>query len=244
MNNFAAWNNLTQRHTININISINGCHWNQRVFWKFKVNFGGDISSSLSYLWRDKYYRRPEGDKSLTTSKTQTLRKTPGHSITSVSIMFCDNAERKLILPMVVYKSKHPYDHWAEGGPTGTIFKNSTSSWLDMNLYEVWFVKLFPPHTQEHRVGNKRALLISANLNSHFPTEVVKTVVVNNIYFTTQTPNSTHIMQPVDVGVYGLLKGQLRTNLDNWITESGTRGIISKASFSHIAKELDGRIGS
>lgn len=77
---------------------------------------------------------------------------------------------------------------------------------IDINL-EVRYFKILLRHIQEDKVGNEKTVAIG-QLVFHFLREVVKTAEDDNIYFRTLTPNSTHMMQLLDVGVYGHLKKQ------------------------------------
>ncbi|CAH4033328.1 unnamed protein product [Pieris brassicae] len=122
----------------------------------------------------------------------------------------------------------------SSGGDTS---RNSHSGWFDMNLFEVWFFKLLLPTIQEERIENETSVVIVDNLGSYFSPEFVQAAVQNNIYFTTLTPNSTHIMQPIYTQ-YGPLKRQWRKILDTWIKELRIRGIIPKPQFPLLGKRL------
>ena len=89
-----------------------------------------------------------------------------------------------------------------------------------------------------HRVGNEKVVLIGDNLASHFAPEVVKTAQDHNIYFTTLTPNSTHMLQPLDVGIFAPLKKQWRKILDRWRQESRRKGTIPKEQFPMLLQRL------
>lgn len=64
-------------------------------------------------------------------------------SKTSISVMFCVSANGKMLLPYTVYKSKHIYPTWIEGGVEGAGYNLNDSGWLDMPIFEDWFISSF-----------------------------------------------------------------------------------------------------
>lgn len=240
VNEFAARNNLTQRLASNIKTSRASVSPNDiKQFFENLRPALEETRPALIYNYDETNITDDPGAvKVLVRRGHKRVERIQEHSKSSISIMFCGTAEGQLIPPMVVYKSKHLYDHWTQGGPPGTIYRNSSSGWFDMNLFEIWFFKVLLPHIQEHREENEKAVVIGDNLASHFSQEVISAALENNIYFTTLTPNSTHMMQPLDVGVYGPLKKQWRKVLDNWRKESRIRGAIPKPHFPMLLKRL------
>ena len=109
-----------------------------------------------------------------------------------------------------------------------------------MNLFEIWFLKKLIPHinSTQRDVSTSKIIVIGDNLASHFSPDVIKYAVDNNIYFTALPPNSTHILQPMDVGVFGPLKKQWRKILDKWRRESRRRGNIPKEQFPGLLQGL------
>ncbi|XP_045761191.1 uncharacterized protein LOC123876139 [Maniola jurtina] len=237
---FAARNNLTQRLATNIKPARASVGPNEiKEFFENVRPALEETRPGLIYNYDETNVTDDPGAiKVLVPRGHRRVERVQEHSKSSVSIMFCGTADGKMIPPMVVYKSKHLYENWTMGGPLGTIYRNSHSGWFDMNLFEVWFFKLLLPSIQEERIGNEKAVVIGDNLASHFSPEVVQAAIQNNIHFTTLTPNSTHIMQPLDVGIYGPLKRQWRKILDTWRKESRIRGIIPKPQFPMLLKRL------
>ncbi len=153
------------------------------------------------------------------------------HSKTATSVMFAVAANGKLLKPYVVYKSKNLYNTWILGGPTGTAYNRCPSGWFTENLFEDWFDHVPMPYFRRFE-GAK--ILIGDNLCSHVSFKVIKKCIDNNIRFVLFVPNSTHLCQPLDVGVFRSIKAKWRGTLQRWKLKH--RGIMQKHDFPELLK--------
>ena len=146
------------------------------------------------------------------------------------SVMFCGNASGEYLPPMVVYKAvaSNVYERWIKGGPPGTLYGSTPSGWFNMNMFEQWFMQIFLPNALE-RTGRK--VLIGDNLACHFSEDVLEACSKNNIIFFTLPPNSTHILQPLDVAVFAPLKRLWRDTIASWRAEARSLASVSKQIF-------------
>ena len=133
------------------------------------------------------------------------------HSKVNISIMICGSAEGELLPPHVVYKATNLYEGWTVGGPSGAQYSVSKSGWFDMDIFEKWFRDVF---LEAVRSKPGRKILIGDNLASHFSVNVVRMARENDILFVALPPNTTHIMQPLDVSVFRPFKRVWATILD------------------------------
>lgn len=240
VNDFASRNNLTQR--LASNIKTQRASVGRVEILEYFENLRPVLETTrpeMIYNYDETNVTDDPGVKKVIVPRgRKRVERIQEHSKSSVSLMFCGTASGEILPPMVVYKSKNLYENWTKGGPPGTVYRNSSSGWFDTNLFETWFLKLLLPHIMEHRIGDERVVVIGDNLASHFSPEVVRLAVDNNIYFTTLAPSSTHMLQPLDVGVYGPLKKQWRKVLDKWRQESRKRGSIPKEQFPLLLQKL------
>jgi len=67
------------------------------------------------------------------TKHSEVVRDT---SKTSVSTVFCVSADGKILPPYTVYKAKHLYPTWVDGGLEGAGYNRNDSGWFDMPIFE------------------------------------------------------------------------------------------------------------
>ncbi|CAL4122206.1 unnamed protein product, partial [Meganyctiphanes norvegica] len=87
---------------------------------------------------------------------------------------------------------------------------------LDSN-FESWFKKIFIPSTQH--LG-RPAMLTYDGHSSHITYGTVKAAMDDNIVIVCLPPNTSHAVQPLDVGVFRSVKALWKTILTDWQKES------------------------
>ena len=118
------------------------------------------------------------------------------------------------LLPLyVVYKSQHIWSSWCEGGPQNCRFNRTNSGWIDNVTFEDWFESVFLGEVRK-KTGTK--VLIGDNLLAHMSVRILNLCETHDIKFVFLPPNSTHMLQPLDVAYFGPLKRIWRRVLTNW----------------------------
>jgi len=145
-----------------------------------------------------------------------------------ISIMFCGSAAGTLLPPMVVYKALHLYPKWVERGPKGCVYATTKSGWFDSCTFQLWFEKLFLPAIK-NLPGKK--VLVGDNLSSHINDEVISLCRRNNVAFVCLPAYATHIMQPLDVGVFSSLKAHWKTVLTEYKQANPRECSLNKCDF-------------
>lgn len=160
-------------------------------------------------------------------------------SKTSISVMMAAAADGTLLPPYTVYKSKHIYPTWTEGGMPGAGYNRNQSGWFDLTMFQDWFLNILLPYFRRLPDGPK--VMIGDNLSSHLSPLVIRQCQLHNIKFILLPPNSTHICQPLDVAFFRPMKIAWRQVLDKW--KSKNRGVLPKAEFPRLLKEAIETIG-
>ena len=158
----------------------------------------------------------------------------PPGSKTMYTVLFCISASGTYMPPYIIYKSKFLWNTWTRGGPAGTCYGFSDSGWMfDVN-FETWFIQVFIPHTQP--LG-RPILLTYDGHNSHITYATVKAAMDNNVILVCLPPNTSHALQPLDVGVFRSVKVQWKKILTDWFKESKLRN-VDKTVFPHLLSRL------
>ena len=151
--------------------------------------------------------------------------------------MMYASGDGTLLPPYVLYKAERVYDTWTEGGPQGTWYNRNHSGWFDLPIFEDWFRTIVLPYFK-NKEGPK--LMLGDNLSSHLSVGVIEECEKHDINFILLPPNSTHILQPLDVCFFRPLKSAWRGVLADW--KKYTRGTISKGAFPSLLKQTLSKI--
>ncbi|KAG8177459.1 hypothetical protein JTE90_008643 [Oedothorax gibbosus] len=135
--------------------------------------------------------------------------------------------------PFTVYKGLHLYDTWTKGGPPGALYSGTESGWMMDCVFEAW-MDFFITFTKDIP---KPILLLFDGHGSHLTYCSVKRAMDNNIIILCLPPNTSHALQPLDVGVFAPLKKSWKNVLKTWYRESRQQK-VSKATFPYLLKNL------
>ena len=155
----------------------------------------------------------------------------------SISVMFCGNASGTALPPYIIYKAEHLWDTWTENGPLGARYNRSKHGWIDLAIFEEWFISHLLP-VLKRQEGKK--VIIGDNLTSHISVNVVKLCEENTISFICLPPNSTHLTQPLDIAYFRPLKMKWRDVLNRWKqSDAGKRlGVLPKDQFPMLLRTV------
>ena len=117
-------------------------------------------------------------------------------------MLTCVSASGHVLPPMMVYpRKKSVPENIREGAVPGTVFANSDTGWINANLFLEWF-KFFIQQIPSARP----ILLIQDGHTSHTSIELIELARDNNIHLLCLPPHTTHVLQPLDVGVFKSFK--------------------------------------
>ena len=126
------------------------------------------------------------------------------YSITSAekgkthTIMLCVSGAGQVLPSMMVYprKQKVP-DHLKSGCVPDTLFANSENGWINSELFLEWFKFFLSSITSTRPV-----ILIQDGHASHISIPLIELAQKNNVHLLCLPTHTTHILQPLDVGVF------------------------------------------
>ena len=134
---------------------------------------------------------------------------------TTHTILSCVGASGFVLPPLMIFPRKRAVpDKCKIGCLPNTQFECSETGWVNTEIYLKWlhfFVKNIPP--------TRPVLLIEDGHASHLSIEAIEFARANNVHLLCLPSHTTHVLQPLDIGVFKSFKSH-----------------FSKACASHIAK--------
>jgi hypothetical protein len=125
----------------------------------------------------------------------------------STTVIECIGSGGQPIPPLIIFKGRvHLYgDHRRMLGPANDwFFGVSINGWTSNDLALKWLQLIFDPATQQPRETDWRILLMDGHA-SHTSVEFLDECWKKRIIPMCFPPHSTHIMQPLDVSIFGPL---------------------------------------
>ena len=156
------------------------------------------------------------------------------HQFITVSV--CGSAAGVKLPPFILYKGKHLYNTWTEGGPAAACYGVSQSGWMEELNYLKWFELQFYPAVK-HLLATGPVVLFFDGHFSHMSISLIKKARTLGIHLFCLPPNTTHVLQPLDVGVFGPVKQRWRTILKNHKLKTKATN-ITKEVFPSLIKQL------
>lgn len=127
--------------------------------------------------------------------------------------------------PMIIYQGEAQYAGWHALVKAGdkTYFSRSSTGWTNSQIGLEYIRDVFEPNTRESANGMARLFIMDGHV-SHCTWQFFAFCLSNNIIPLCLPAHSTHLLQPLDVGLFGPLQRNYAESLDNWL-QDGNAGI-------------------
>jgi hypothetical protein len=130
-----------------------------------------------------------------------------------ITAIECIGASGVALPPLLIFKAKYTNTAWIPAStPENWKFSTSTSGWTSDNHAYEWLTTLFEPETR--RNDGKRRLLLLDGHGSHLTARFIAFCIDKSIDLVVLPPHTSHILQPLDVGVFSPLKRALSTEIE------------------------------
>ena len=145
-------------------------------------------------------------------------------------VIECCCASLYILPSFVIFKGTAQYMGWhTETGDPDAKFAYSPNGWTDDELALKW-LRHFDQHTRDHEGGaGCQRLLILDGHHSHITLEFCQYAIRNNIELLCFPAHTTHLLQPLDVGLFGPLQKYYGKAADDHMPE--TRTAVVKGTF-------------
>ena len=148
---------------------------------------------------------------------------TSGEKGKTHTILACVSASGFVLPPFLIYPRQRVTENLKEGAIAGTVFHRSDSGWVNAELFLAWlklFAESIPP--------SRPVLLILDGHSSHVSIETIEFARNNEIHILCLPAHTTHILQPLDVGVFKSFKSFYYKACRKQIAESPHRVITTE----------------
>lgn len=107
--------------------------------------------------------------------------------------------------PMVIFKGKVFVESWADMIPDTWFLQKSKNGWTSDEIGLEWLQKVFLPSTFSRTKGKFRLLILDGH-GSHLTPKFDEICYQNDVIPICMPPHSSHLLQPLDVGCFAVLK--------------------------------------
>ncbi|CAK1586867.1 unnamed protein product [Parnassius mnemosyne] len=146
--------------------------------------------------------------------KQYVYNRTYAEKGTTTTVLAAINASGCFLPPMTIFKGIRNIPQLSSGSLPNSLTRLSPKGWINADLFLEWlefFSKNIPPA--------RPVLLIMDSHASHVSPNVLAYAQSNNIILFTMPAHTSHILQPLDVGVFRPLKAAWRAELQKHKTQ-------------------------
>jgi len=143
----------------------------------------------------------------------QQYQAKPGHQ-EWVSVIACIGADGSVVPLLVIFQAENLSRQWIPANISGNWRFACNSKGYTSNTHGgEWLTRCFEPETWEKAGGEYRVLICDGH-DSHITGKWVAHCMENNILLLILPPHSSHLTQPLDVGIFGPLKKYMAAEID------------------------------
>ncbi|APA05486.1 hypothetical protein sscle_01g002560 [Sclerotinia sclerotiorum 1980 UF-70] len=132
-----------------------------------------------------------------------------------ISMVECICVDGSILPPLGIFKGKNVLQNWIPKEVLGSWFFSANTKGWTSNLHGLeWLKRVFEPATCAKADGKYR-LLICDGHDSHISGNFIAHCLQNRIVLLILPPHTSHLLQPLDVAVFGPLKKRLTAALSD-----------------------------
>ena len=157
---------------------------------------------------------------------------TPGSGREQITVQTCASGSGEMLPPYVVYKRARVSPYHTIGGPLGTWYKATENGWMNAEMFLDWFQSIFIPSLPSCRP----VLLLLDGHKSHVGYQIRILAQENEIHILKLPAHTTHLLQPLDVGVFNHLKRVWQATLGTFTRQE--KRVIKKTDFPKLLADV------
>ena len=148
------------------------------------------------------------------------------------TVLSCVSVSGLTLPPMIIFPQKTAVPDTCQGGaPAGTLFKSSENGWINSQLfleYIQFLIKELPP--------KRPVLFIQDGHASHLSLDVIDLARANDMHLLCLPAHTTHILQPLDEGVFKSFKNAFSKACREYTAEKPGRVVTVEVLASLLGK--------
>ncbi len=119
-----------------------------------------------------------------------------------VTVVACVSASGQYVPPMIIWARKKMNPELAVGEIPGTIYALSDKGWMTATIFDKWFKR----HFLRYASAVRPIILLMDGHSSHYSPVTIQLAAEECVILFALPPNTTHLTQPLDKGVFGPFK--------------------------------------
>ncbi|XP_071505566.1 tigger transposable element-derived protein 6-like [Diadema antillarum] len=153
---------------------------------------------------------------------------------TTLTTLIAASASGDYCPPYLIYPGLRASKNWKplEGAPDEWFYGFSESGWMNSELFYLWLANHFHPYLKEIGV-HFPVLLLADGHASHVDERVGNFCAENDIILYRIEAHASHVLQPLDIGVFAPLKKLYKRASQTWMDENPGH-YITKMNFATI----------
>lgn len=157
----------------------------------------------------------------------------PGSGKEQYTVLSTISAAGKNFPPFILYAGKNLYKEWMTGGPVGTLYGVTVNGWMETAVFTEYFQCL----VKWLEKTPKPVLMVFDGHMSHISLQTVELAIQNKITILCLPAHCSHLLQPLDIGIFRQVKTTWREILAKYYKESRLKA-VGKATFPSLVKKL------
>ena len=139
---------------------------------------------------------------------------------THMTLLACISADGNYSPPLFICKGQKVEKNILDNALQNSMVATSSSGYINEKIFNQWFDKWI---TWVRKSISSRVVLIVDNCTSHVKYSTVLLAKKHNVELLALPPNLTHILQPLDVGIFRSFKSKMRSTLESYLVSHRTR---------------------
>jgi len=153
---------------------------------------------------------------------------------TQITVLAGMSATAHYLRPMIVFPGQRFTKNMLDGFDEA-VMGRSENGWMDSELFVEWLKTVFIPDINTRQVKRPVILLVDGH-KTHMSLEASDTCNENNIILYCLLEHASHLMQPCDLQLFGVLKETWKTSIREWQIQHVGQ-YVTKYEFSGIFKK-------